>query len=172
MPELEMAYLTGTVFAAGTDTTTLAICTVLMVAACFHDEQRKVHEELNTVIGTDKELADPSTRIHWQEIASPPSCLHFGGPAMEAVGTYGDISRDPDVFLDPDTFKPDRWLDTKGRVRDDLKFFVSGFECVPDNILQTVCDINAVLILRVFRLTLDSTKPLDNMAFMNGTLPN
>jgi hypothetical protein len=32
--------------------------------------------------------------------------------------------------------------------------------------------INVVLVLWAFRLTLDRTKPLDDAAFMNGTLPN
>ncbi|KAG1863541.1 hypothetical protein DFJ58DRAFT_773598, partial [Suillus subalutaceus] len=39
------------------------------------------------------------------------------------------ISRDPDVFPDPDASKPDRWLDTEGRVRDDLKL-VWGAELI------------------------------------------
>jgi hypothetical protein len=64
-------------------------------------------------------------------------------------------------------------------------------ECVPDNMLRIgkvtqfihmpMCSlnvrhssvfINTVLVLWAFRLTLDRTKPLDDAAFMNGTLPN
>jgi len=38
------------------------------------------------------------------------------------------ISRDPDVFPDPDIFKPDRWLDAEGQVKNDhLKHIVFGF---------------------------------------------
>lgn len=197
MSELEMAYLAGTVFAAGTDTTTLAICTVLMVAACFPDEQRKVHEELDAVIGTDRAPAFTdkkslprfhafvSEALRWRPLV-PLGMPHrttqvvvfenYRIPAGTTIfGNHWAISRDPDVFPDPNAFKPDRWLDTEGRVRDDLKFFVFGFGrrvCPGQHVANSSVFINAVLVLWAFRLTLDSTKPLDNMAFMNGTLPN
>lgn len=37
------------------------------------------------------------------------------------------ISRDPDVYPDPEAFKPSRWLSEKGQMREDLKFFNWGF---------------------------------------------
>jgi hypothetical protein len=37
------------------------------------------------------------------------------------------ISRDPEVFPEPDEFKPQRWIDNDGNLRGDLKFFVYGF---------------------------------------------
>jgi hypothetical protein len=37
------------------------------------------------------------------------------------------ISRDPDVYPEPEAFKPQRWIDNQYRLRDDLKFFVYGF---------------------------------------------
>ena len=36
------------------------------------------------------------------------------------------ISRDPDVFPNPDQFDPQRWLDKKGQIRTDLKFYPYG----------------------------------------------
>lgn len=197
MPELEIAYLAGTVFAAGSDTTTLAICTILMAAACFPEEQRKVHEELDAIIGTnrapaftDKQslprlLAFISEALRWRPLV-PMGIPHrttqvvvfenYRIPAGTTVyGNHWAISRDPDVFPDPDAFKPDRWLDTEGRVRDDLKFFVFGFGrrvCPGQHVANSSVFINAVLVLWAFRLTLDRTKPLDDAAFMNGTLPN
>ncbi|KIK43229.1 hypothetical protein CY34DRAFT_82151, partial [Suillus luteus UH-Slu-Lm8-n1] len=89
------------------------------------------------------------------------------------------ISHDPDVFLDPDAFKPDRWLDTEGRMRDDLKFFVFGFgrrsficPYVPTNVWHSSVFINAVFVLWAFWLRLVCTKPLDDAAFMDGILSN
>lgn len=197
MSKLEMAYLAGTVFAAGSDTTTLAICTVLMAAACFPEEQRKVHEELDAAIGTDRAPAFTdkkslprlhafiSEALRWRPLI-PMGMPHrttqvvvfedYRIPAGTTVfGNHWAISRDPDVFPDPNAFKPDRWLDTEGHVRDDLKFFVFGFGrrvCPGQHVANSSVFINTVLVLWAFRLTLDRTKPLDDAAFMNGTLPN
>ncbi|KIK33867.1 hypothetical protein CY34DRAFT_813317 [Suillus luteus UH-Slu-Lm8-n1] len=197
MPELEMAWLAGTVFAAGSDTTTRAICTVLMAAACFPEEQRTVHEELDAVIGTNRAPAftdkQSLPRLHafvlealrWRPLV-PMGIPHrttqvvvfenYRIPAGATVhGNHWAISRDPDVFPDPDAFKPDRWLDTEGRVRDDIKFFVFGFGrrvCPGQHVANSSVFINAVFVLWAFRLTLNRTKPLDDTAFMDGTLSN
>ena len=37
------------------------------------------------------------------------------------------ISRDPEVYPDPDEFKPQRWMSDQGRLKDGLKFIVFGF---------------------------------------------
>ncbi|KAG1801739.1 cytochrome P450 [Suillus subaureus] len=212
MPELEIAYLAGMVFVAGYDTTTLAICTVLMAAACFPEEQRKVHEELDAVIGTDRAPAFTdkkslprfhafvSEALRWRPLFTCLKKLHLTVQTGRLSYSSRDndiwqslvrallsnlidlicsrfraISRDPDVFPDPNAFKPDRWLDTEGRVRDDLKFFVFGFGrrvCPGQHVANSSVFINTVLTLWAFRLTLDRTKPLDDAAFMNGILPN
>lgn len=197
MPELEIAYLAGTVFGAGYDTTTLAICTVLMAAACFPEEQRKVHEELDAIIGTDRAPAFTdkkslprlhafvSEALRWRPL-TPMGVPHrttqvvvfenYRIPAGTTVfGNHWAISRDPDVFPDPNAFKPDRWLDDEGRVRADLKFFVFGFGrrvCPGQHVANSSVFINAALVLWAFRLTLDHTKPLDDAGFMDGIAPN
>lgn len=51
LTEIEMAYLAGGFFGAATETTAVAICTVLMAAAHFPDEQVRVQDELDEVIG-------------------------------------------------------------------------------------------------------------------------
>jgi len=37
------------------------------------------------------------------------------------------ISRDPAVYPNPDKFDPERWLNSEGKIRDDLKFPSFGF---------------------------------------------
>ncbi|KAG2093153.1 cytochrome P450 [Suillus discolor] len=194
MPELEMACLAGTVFAAGYDTTTLAICTILMAAACFPEEQRKVHEELDAVIGinrvpafTDKKSlprlrAFVSEALRWRPLI-PMGLPHrttqvvafenYRIPAGTTVsGNHWAISRDPDVFPDPNAFKPDRWLDAEGRMRDDLKFFGFGFG-------RRVCPGQHLGVHKRGSRPLglpahveNRTKPLDDMAFMHGNFAN
>jgi cytochrome P450 len=37
------------------------------------------------------------------------------------------ISRDPIAYPDPEKFDPQRWLNSEGRLRDDMKSFTYGF---------------------------------------------
>ncbi|KAG1804670.1 cytochrome P450 [Suillus subaureus] len=194
---MEMAFLAGSLFAAGSDTTTAAICTVLMAAACFPEEQAKVQAELDAVIGRRRaptfsdEQALPhlhsfiSEALRWRPLV-PSGLAHrttkevvwenYCIPAGTTVfGHHWSISRDPDVFPEPHAFKPQRWINDQGALRDDLKFFVFGFGrrvCPGQHLANRSVFINSLLILWAFHLVLDSTKPLDDMGFMSGVLEN
>lgn len=50
----ELAYLAGSMFGAGSDTTAAAISVVVMAAACFPETQRRVQKQLDAVIGRDR----------------------------------------------------------------------------------------------------------------------
>ncbi|KAG1795220.1 cytochrome P450, partial [Suillus variegatus] len=153
LTETEMAFLTGSFYAAGFDTTTLAICTVLMAAACFPDEQAKVQAELDAVVGRDRvpTFADEQSLPHlhafisealrWRPLV-PSGMAHrttkeviwavyqknYCIPAgTTVIGHHWSISRDPDIFPEPNAFRPERWTNDQGCLRDDLKFFVFGF---------------------------------------------
>ncbi|OJA12679.1 hypothetical protein AZE42_10985 [Rhizopogon vesiculosus] len=93
-------------------------------------------------------------------------------PAGTTVsGNHWAISRDPDVFPEPHTFKPQRWIDDQGRLREDIKFFVYGFGrrvCPGQHVANRSIFINSLLILWAFQLTLDPTEPLDDMGYMKG----
>ncbi|KAG1902995.1 cytochrome P450 [Suillus fuscotomentosus] len=194
LTETEMAFLAGTFYVAGFDTTTLAICTVLMAAACFPDEQAQVQAELDAVVGRDRvpTFADEQSlpRLHafisealrWRPLV--PSRLphrttndvvwnNYCIPAgTTVIGHHKkSISRDPDVFPEPHTFKPERRTSDQGCLRDDLKSFVFGFGrrvCPGQHVATRSVFINSLLILWAFRLTLDPTKPLDDMTYMRG----
>ncbi|KAG1744389.1 cytochrome P450 [Suillus lakei] len=197
MTETEMAFLAGAFFGGGTQTTSLAICTVLMAAACFPEEQAKVQAELDAVIGRHRAptFADQkslprlqafiSEALRWRPGASSALahrttkdviwenyCIPAG---TTVLGHLWPISRDPDVYPEPDAFKPQRWIDDKGSLRDDSKFFVYGFGrrvCPGQHIADRSVFITALLILWAFQLTLDPTKPLEDMGYMNGSMPN
>ncbi|KAG2142381.1 cytochrome P450 [Suillus clintonianus] len=190
LTEMEIASLAGTFFTAGSETTTLAICTVLMAAACFPEEQAKVQAEINAVVGRNRvpTFADDESlpRLHafifealrWRPLV--PSGLahrttqegnHCIPAGTTVFGDHWSISRDPDVFPEPHSFKPQRWINDQGRIRDDLKFFVFGFGrrvCPAQHLATRSVFINSLLILWAFHLTLDPTKPLDDMVFMRG----
>ncbi|KAG2135175.1 cytochrome P450 [Suillus clintonianus] len=195
--ETEMAFLGGALFGAGSDTTAVAICTVLMAAACFPEEQAKVQAELDMVIGrhraptfTDQESlpclqAFISEALRWRPLAANGFAHrttedviweNYCIPAGTTVsGNHWAISRDPEVYPDPDMFKPQRWINDQGRMREDLKFFVYGFGrriCPTQHVANRSVFINSLLILWAFQLTLDPTKPFHDLGFMTGAMPN
>ncbi|KAG1899818.1 cytochrome P450 [Suillus fuscotomentosus] len=205
LTEMEMAYLAGSFFGAGTETTATAICTVLMAAAHFPEEQAKVQAELDAVIGRERAptFADKpslprleafiSEALRWRPLvpfgfphrttedviwASPFESFveNYCIPAGTTVfGNHWSISRDPEVYPEPDAFKPQRWIDGQGRLRDDLAFFVYGFGrrvCPGQHVANRSVFINSLLILWAFQLSLDATKPQDDMGFMNTFMPN
>ncbi|OJA12081.1 hypothetical protein AZE42_02185 [Rhizopogon vesiculosus] len=186
--ELEAAFLGGAFFAAGSSTTSVAISTVLMAAACFPEEQAKVQAELDAVVGMRRAptFADQKSLPRLQAFISealrwrPVSASGFAHrttkdenyciPAGTTVfGNHWAISRDPEVYPEPDTFKPQRWINDEGRLRDDLKFFVYGFgrrACPGQYIANRSVFITSLLTLWAFQLALDPTAPLDDMGFM------
>ncbi|KAG2745979.1 cytochrome P450 [Suillus brevipes Sb2] len=194
LSDTEMAYLGGSFFAAGSETTSTSICTVLMAAACFPEEQARVQAELDAVIGrhraptfTDQQSlprlqAFISESLRWrppmptgamphrttQDIIWENYCIPAG---TTIFGDHWAISRDPDAYPEPDAFKPQRWIDEQGRLRDDLTFFPYGFGrrvCPGQHVAQRSVFINSLLIFWAFQLTLDPTKPLDDMGMMIG----
>ncbi|KAG1769881.1 cytochrome P450 [Suillus placidus] len=191
LTEAEMAFLADSFYAAGFDTTTLAICTVLMAAACFPDEQAKVQAELDAVVGRHRvpTFADEqflprlhafiSEALRWRPLV-PSGLAHRTTKEVRnyciptgttVIGHHWSISRDPDIFPEPHAFKPQRWINDQGHLRDDLKFFIFGFGrrvCPGQHVATRSVFINSLLILWAFHLTLDATKSLDDMAFMRG----
>ncbi|KAG0699188.1 cytochrome P450 [Suillus ampliporus] len=193
LTDRELAFLAGSFLSAGTETTTLAICTVLMAAACFPEEQAKVQAELDAVVGRhraptfadEKSLpqlhAFVSEALRWRplvasgvphrttkEVIWGNYCIPAG---TTVVGNHWSISRDPDVFPDPHAFKPQRWIDDRGLVMDDVKSIVFGFGrriCPGQHVATRSVFINSLLILWAFQMNLDPTKSLNDMAYMSG----
>ncbi|KAG1750461.1 cytochrome P450 [Suillus paluster] len=195
LTEAETASLAGTFFGAGSSTTVVAICTVFMAAACFPEEQATVQAELDAVIGRQRAptFADQdflprlhafiSEAVRWRPVG-PNGLAHrttndviwenYCIPAGTTVlGNQWAISRDPEVYPEPDAFKPQRWIDDQGRLRDDLQNFIYGFGrrvCPGQHVANRSVFINSLLILWAFRLALDPTKPVDDMGYMNREL--
>ncbi|KAG0706215.1 cytochrome P450 [Suillus ampliporus] len=195
LSDIEMSALAGSFFGAGSASATAAICTVFMAAACFPEEQAKVQAELDAVIGRhraptfDDQKSLPrlnafiSEALRWRP-ASPIGIAHRTThevvwencciPAGTTVyGSAWSISRDPEVYPEPYAFKPQRWIDEQGRLRDEIKFFVYGYGrriCPGRHVADRSTFINSVLILWAFWLTLDPTKPLDDMGYMKGEM--
>ncbi|KAG0694281.1 cytochrome P450 [Suillus ampliporus] len=188
LSEIEIAALSAYIMGQ----TSAAICTTFMAAARFPEEQAKVQAELDAVIGrhraptfTDQKSlpylqAFISEALRWRPPA-PVGMAHqttkeviWGNYCIPAGTTvFGNawaISRDPEVYPEPHAFKPQRWSDDQGRLRDDLRLFIYGFGrrvCPGQHIANRSIFINTLLILWAFRITLDPTQPLDDMGWMD-----
>jgi len=189
----ETAYLAGSMFGAGADTTAAAISTMVMAAAAFPDAQSKVQEELDLVIAAgkapafDDESMLPQTHAfmletyRWRPVS-------VGGVAHRAtkdiiwknycipagasvIGNHWSIGLDPIVFPNPQTFNPQRWLNEDGTIRGDLKSFPFGFGrriCPGQHVADKSVFINTALHLWAFRISELPSAPIDVLAFTDS----
>ncbi|EPS94879.1 hypothetical protein FOMPIDRAFT_1054643 [Fomitopsis schrenkii] len=191
----EVAYLAGAMFGAGSDTTASSLAIVAMAAALFPEAQAKVQAQLDAVVGRGRlptfndegDLPEVTAFFleasRWRPVASGGFAHRatedivwkdYVIPAgAEIIGNHLAIARDPEVYPDPETFKPSRWLDASGRLRNDLKFFTFGFGrriCVGQHLADNSVFINTALILWAFNITQDPTAPIDPDAFTDEAL--
>jgi len=192
LDETEMAFLAGSLFSAGAHTTALAICISMMAAALHPDAQAAVHAELDAVVSNrrlpafDDEESLPLLRafilesMRWR----PLSTLGIAHRATEdiiwgdyhipvgttVIGNHWAISRDPEVFPDPDRFDMRRWLTSDKKVREDVKFPYFGFGrrvCPGQQVATTSIYINTAFILWAFDISVDESKPIDDLGFLD-----
>ncbi|KAF9230712.1 cytochrome P450 [Melanogaster broomeanus] len=152
----EMAYLAGTLFGAGSDTTSIAITTFILAAAHHPEAQARVQEELDMVVGMDRgermRCSPPtfedsnglpqlhafiSEALRWRPVVTlgvahrATEDIVWRGQIIPAgatvLGCHWPISRDPVAFPNPEKFDPQRWLDPNGNLRTDLRFYTYGF---------------------------------------------
>ncbi|KAK0222504.1 cytochrome P450 [Armillaria nabsnona] len=186
----ETAYLTGSMFGAGSDTTASAISIAVMAAACHPDAQRKVQEELDSVIGKDRPptFADrdslPQTMafvletFRWRPVTSggfPHKatkdiiwnnyCIPKGATV---IGNVWSVNRDPAYFPEPEVFDPQRWIGEDGTLRDDVRTFPFGFGrrvCPGQHLATASTYLNTSLTLWAFNVREDEKDKIDVLAF-------
>ncbi|KAG1728771.1 cytochrome P450 [Suillus lakei] len=180
----EMAYLAGTLFGAGSDTTAVGITIAIMAAACHPLAQAKVHEELDMIIGSDRDSSSlPQLHAFMLEALRWRPIIPIGFPHRatrdiiwqgycipEGAAVYGchwAICRDPIAFPDPDKFDPQRWLDSEGRIKDDMKSFTFGFGrrvCPGRHLAENSMYIGLALLFWSFRINQRPDAPINTQA--------
>ncbi|KAK7019021.1 cytochrome P450 [Favolaschia claudopus] len=189
----EAAYLAGSMFGAGAGTSASAISIMVMAAATFPEAQKKVQEQLDSVVGPNKlpTFQDESILMQvtafyletfrWRPVSAGGFAhratrdIVYDGyiiPAGAAIyGSHWSIARDPAIFPDPERFDPQRWLTADGtKIREDLKVFQFGFGrrvCPGSHVATKSLFINTALMLWSYRILPDKKNPLDTMAFTN-----
>ncbi|KAI0086645.1 cytochrome P450 [Irpex rosettiformis] len=194
----ELAYLAGSMFGAGSETvlrrkTASAISFVIMAAAMFPEEQAKVQVELNRVIGQERVPKADEQAVLPRVTAFALECFRWrptswGSFAHRAtkdifwnnylipagatvIGNHWSIGLDPEVYPDPTAFKPDRWLDANGRIREDLTYFTYGFGrrvCPGQHLANNSLYLSTALILWAFKISENPSRPINSMDFSHG----
>ncbi|KAG1895682.1 cytochrome P450 [Suillus fuscotomentosus] len=193
LEDKDLGYVAGPMFAAGSDTTSSAITIMMMAAATHTDAQARVQEEFDNIVGRtrvptfdDQEMLPQVTAFMLESLRWRPVSL--GGFAHRAtkdiiwknylipagttvIGNHWAIANDPEIFPEPHTFNPQRWIDDAGRVRGDLRFFTFGFGrrvCPGQHVANRSVFITTALILWAFRLSENPAAKIDTLAFSDS----
>jgi len=150
----EAAYLAGSLYGAGSDTTAAALSVVIFAAACHPEAAKTVQNQLESVVGNGRmptfddyfELplvtAFVCETFRWRPV-SAAGFMHatvkddvYEGCFIPAgswvIGNHWSIHRDESVFPDPEKFDLNRWLmidekSGKNILRPDMRHFAYGF---------------------------------------------
>ncbi|KAG2093096.1 cytochrome P450 [Suillus discolor] len=79
-------------------------------------------------------------------------------------GRHWILSRDPMAFPDPEVFNPQRWLDSEGCLKDNIKFIVYGFGrrvCPGMHLANQSLYIAIAFLLWSFRIAQRPDSPID-----------
>ncbi|RKP15211.1 cytochrome P450 [Piptocephalis cylindrospora] len=135
--EMDVIALIGDTEAAGTDTTATFLHVMLLTLAKYPEIQKRAQAEVDRVIGRDRlptaedyaELPYVQCLIREQWRFRPIGYLNIPHAAREDFYFRGNLIRkgtwiitcyyeeqmNPDVYPDPTTYKPERWLDSVHR---------------------------------------------------------
>ncbi|XP_008842003.1 cytochrome P450 2U1 [Nannospalax galili] len=180
-------YIIGDLFIAGTDTTTNSLLWCLLYMALNPDVQKKVHEEIESVIGCDRapSLMDkarmPYTEATIMEVQRLTMVVPLAIPHMTSEQTVlrgftipkGTmilpnlwlIHRDPAIWEKPDDFCPNRFLDDQGQLLKKETFIPFGIGkrvCMGEQLAKMELFLMFVSLMQSFMFALpeDSPKPI------------
>jgi len=171
MNEVAVAYALAAPFGAGTDTTLSTIRWCLVAALTFPDITKRIQAELDSVVGRDRlpTFDDESSLpflcafikevTRWRPItplafphATTRSDVYEGYDIPKGATVYGNIDAlvmDPNVFQDPETFNPSRFL-TPHKAVGNWNGKVEGEFTIPFGFGRRVCPGMYVALQSVF----------------------
>ncbi|PWN41165.1 cytochrome P450 [Ceraceosorus guamensis] len=185
LSDVEASYCSGALFGAGTHTTASALSVLVLAMLKYPAEYKKLQAEMDRVVGSDRmpsfedELPFLQACLYesfrWRPI-TPCGAPHRleddivweGRVLPKGSVVYAcqySINRDPEVYSDVDTFKPDRFLDSTGKLtatRDamQLLFGWGRRACPGDHVAMRSLRITLAMLAWSFDIT-SPLKPQD-----------
>ncbi|KAH9981018.1 cytochrome P450 [Lactifluus volemus] len=146
--ERTIAEALGSIYVAGADTTVSALMSFFLAVSLYPDIQKKAQEELDAVTGRERPptfedrarlpFVDAVCKevLRWNPVgpfAVPHATTedivykgYFIPKGAVVIGNTWAILHDPSVYPEPDVFRPERFLNPDGSLRDD-PILVSAF---------------------------------------------
>ncbi|RPD53731.1 cytochrome P450 [Lentinus tigrinus ALCF2SS1-7] len=175
LSDLEIAYTVSSPFGAGIETTAGTLCILFLAMLHYPDVMRKAQEELDRVVGQDR-LPDYhdcenlpylnaliNETLRWRPIAILGGTPHavttddvYQGMYIPKGSTvfanFAGIMHDPEMFPNPDEFRPERFLETDDpRLRDfELPFGFGRRICVGMHLARNSLYISVARIIWAF----------------------
>ncbi|KAI0264159.1 cytochrome P450 [Gloeopeniophorella convolvens] len=186
-----LTFALASMYTAGADTTGIAIKNFLLAALLHPNVQRRAQAELDVVTGRqrlptfeDRPLLPYTDAIcrevlRWKAVtplavphASTQDDIYEGffipKGAVIVANTWA-ILRDPSVYPEPDEFKPERFLNSDGTVRDDpMQSVVFGYGkriCPGRHFVDGTLFITVASLLSVFNIERKKDQKGEDIAF-------
>jgi len=176
--EKTLAGALGSIYIAGADTTVTTMLTLLVACLVHPEAQQRARDEIDSVVGRERlpsfedrprlPFIDAMCKevLRWRPLV-PLAVPHMAAedgfyngyfiPKGAMVsGNAWAILRDPEIYPEPEIFKPERFLDSDGTLRDDpivsSAFGYGKRICPGRHVVDTTLFIFVASLLSVFRI--------------------
>lgn len=188
-----MNSLLSDLFVAGSDTTTNTLNWTIFYLAKDLAKQRRLQNEIDTVIGQDREpsLQDkpdlPYLEAIVQEVHRISALGYLGVPRITGkdtqLGGYDipkgtrifthiyHIMHDKDYWTNPDEFMPERFLDKNGKFQMDersIPFGIGKRQCLGKTLAQNELFLFIAGLFQTFNFNFPKDKPVPNLEPIPG----
>jgi len=169
----------GSMYSAGSDTTVSATYSLFLALVLFPQVQRRAQAELDAVIGRDRlPTCDDRPRLPYIEalckelmrwhMVTPMGLPHsssrddvyrgfFIPKGSIMVANAWAILHDPEIYPDPEEFRPERFLNEDGSIQDDptlaLVFGIGKRICPGRHFVDATLFIVTASVLSAFNVT-------------------
>ncbi|XP_043926995.1 cytochrome P450 2U1-like isoform X1 [Protopterus annectens] len=188
-------YIIADLFVAGSDTTTNTLLWSLLHMAVHQDVQKKVQEEIDTVVGRGRipSLSDkPSLpfleatimEVQRMSVVVPLSVPHMASKTSMFQGytipkgsiilpNLWSLHRDPTLWVEPNTFNPCRFLDENRQIIKNEAFIPFGIGhrvCMGEQMAKMELFLTFAYLMQAFHFTLPPDAAVPSMEGQLGLI--